>query len=386
MKIINQRVFIDLFAEAYSKCFGTSLTEPLSETESRHFSNTIFDKTGLVIGAKTIKNFSIYILTPGEAKQENPSVATLDTLSRYVLNAPYISEVERKEKEGHYSYWYQFKGSKTKLRNIKSKPVTKKVVSMIGGLIVLVFFLLYWFARTGNSPVADNFLFLQEDSLHKRGWILQSKDERWWGKRDEQPAHLTLYTLKGDNWPDSANAPIIKNLLLRKLPTDCFITEIRLDDFLPKQNWQQAGILLLEDTIPGSKCIRLSIGYNDFFGGFAKPGEIIVQGIITGDHNGSKPEEIIHLPLFALKPGQESLVHNNLRKSGLQIEKNGKHFRFLYSTSPLENFAFKEVLRTDLSIHPNYIGIFALQGFTRDTVYIPARFSYFSLLSTKCRD
>ncbi|HEV8084154.1 MAG TPA: hypothetical protein VGP55_13185, partial [Chitinophagaceae bacterium] len=90
---------------------------------------------------------------------------------------------------------------------------------------------------------------VQDDSLKKHGWFVQEKDELWWNRRHQMPSHLTLFTLRGDNWADSANnKPVIKNLLLRKITSDCFTAEIHLDKFVPMHRWQQAGILLLEDT------------------------------------------------------------------------------------------------------------------------------------------
>ena len=61
MDELNKKAFAKLFREAYQKCFGSPLTGPLSETESKHFGNSILDVTGLVIGAKSIKNYSAYI-------------------------------------------------------------------------------------------------------------------------------------------------------------------------------------------------------------------------------------------------------------------------------------------------------------------------------------
>jgi hypothetical protein len=69
----------------------------------------IFDNTGLTVGWKSLKNYSFFILSDPPGKQENPSVATLDTLARYVLHAPYTTETERKKKEGHYPYWYRYR-------------------------------------------------------------------------------------------------------------------------------------------------------------------------------------------------------------------------------------------------------------------------------------
>src|SRR4051812_22492157 len=101
--------FIYLFKAAYEKCFGHRLEKPLNETESKLFYNNVFEQTGLVIGWKSIKNYSSYVLNDTQGKQENPSIATLDTLARYVLNAPYTNELERKNKENHYPYWFEYK-------------------------------------------------------------------------------------------------------------------------------------------------------------------------------------------------------------------------------------------------------------------------------------
>lgn len=397
MKDVTNIAFISLFKGSFKKCFGFELLTPISETEAKHFSNQIMDATGLVIGAKSLKNYSSYILNPNE-NPENPSVATMDTLARYVLNAPYTDEVQRKNKEAHHPYWYQYRNSiiseeektveemqePTKPKNVPAK--NKKwfalfIALLIIGIIILAIF---FFPSKTIESFSDDFHSVNEDSLKNNGWFLQSKDEQWWQKRNEMPSHLTLFTLRGDNWKDSANAPEIKNLLLRKINPDCFTAEIHLDDFVPMQKWQQAGILLLEDTTFSSKCIRLSIAFNDFFGGFSRPKEIIIQAISSNGKNLNNPEEIIHLPVFSIAPGQDSLITINLAKSALRIEKNRNHFRFLYAVGQVENFAFKEALSKELDIDAKYIGIFALQGFVNDTNYIPAHFKFFSLNNASC--
>src|SRR4051812_12274163 len=107
MNSLDFSVFVNLFRQACMKCFGHPLEEPLSETESKLLYNKIFGQTGLTIGWKSLKNYSIFVFA-GSDKQENPSTATLDTLARYVLDAPYTTETERKEKEPHFPYWYRY--------------------------------------------------------------------------------------------------------------------------------------------------------------------------------------------------------------------------------------------------------------------------------------
>src|ERR1700681_3821206 len=99
MNELDTQAFESLFKEAFEKCFGYPLKESLSETESKLFYNKIFDQTGLVVGWKSLKNYSFFILEGPDVKPENPSVATMDTLARYVVDAAYSSETERKEKE-----------------------------------------------------------------------------------------------------------------------------------------------------------------------------------------------------------------------------------------------------------------------------------------------
>lgn len=403
MKDLNNEAFISLFKEAYKKCFGFDLKDLLSETESKLFSNKIYEETGLVIGAKSIKNYSLYITRSLETKQENPSVATLDTFARYVLKAPYTDEVKRKATEKHYPYWFEYRNTFTPAKSEKAvgtnlaenqtgkekernkKPVFFTAIAVL--LISLVFLARHFLTITTNESFSDNFNTVHDDSLKKQGWMVQEKDELWWSRRNQIPSHLTLFTLPGDNWADSANnKPVIKNLLLRKITSDCFTAEIHFDDFVPARRWQQAGILLLEDTAFSGKSVRVSIAFNDFFGGYNKPKEIILQAISSRENNLYNPEEIVHMPIFSIEPGQEALVATNLRKSAIKIEKNGRHFRFLYATGQADNFAFKEALTKDLEIQPKYIGIFALQGFVNNTNYIPVHVKAFTLTNTSCSE
>jgi hypothetical protein len=387
MNDLDASVFKELFKEACRKCFGHPIINPLSETEGRLFAGKIFDQTGLVIGAKSIKNYSFYIINSSEGKEENPSVATLDTLARYVLNAPYTDETQRKTKESHYPWWFQYKDQF--YRTLK-KPVKKRssylimILGTIPVIIIVVLLLLFRPVRGKSKEFDDDFHAVSEDSLSARGWFVKAIDSAYWNKRNEKPGYLTLFTLKGDNWPDSVNKPGIKNLLLRKNVSDCFITEIHLSEFFPEQNWQQAGILLLEDTNFTAKSLRLSLVYNDFYGGFPKSKEIIIQAIISNGKNADKPEEITHQLVFRIDSANEELVKQNLQHSALRIEKKGTKFRLLYANGIMANSAFKEVISRDIDMNPRFIGLFALKGFVDSAAIIPAHFDFFSYTPEQC--
>ena len=75
-----------------------------------------------------------------------------------------------------------------------------------------------------------------------------------------------------------------------------------------------------------------------------------------------------------------------MQNAALRIEKTGNHFRFLYSTGSGANFAFKEAFVRDIELKPEYIGIFALQGFVKDTNYMPVHFNFFSLVNNNCEN
>ncbi len=391
MRIQDKKIFFSLYSEACQKCFGLSLSEPLSDADSKILSNRILEQTGLVIGAKSIKNYSAFLLKtiPGRPREENPSTATLDTLARYVLNAPYTDELKRKNFESHYPYWYDYRNRFSNKKSAGEKLLVSRKTFAIVLIAVLIsvtslFIIKMHLHRAGKSYFRDNFNSVNEDSLVDKGWIVKSVDTTWWNMRGERPGHLALYTLRGDNWSLGNNKPLIRNLLMHKINSECFTVEISLSDFIPMHNWQQAGLLLSEDSSFSGKMIRLSISYNDFFGGVPKSPEIIIQAISSSESGSlSKPEEIAHYPLFTIEPGKENIVSSNLSRSALKIEKRGTHFRFLYSISEKESFAFREALSGNFNIRPEFVSIFAIQGWS-DNELIPAYFDSFMLDTSPC--
>lgn len=385
----EREVFQVLLKEAYLKCFNKELSSVLSETDSKFFSNEIFETTGLTIGWKSLKNYVSSFLKTTPDKPENPSIATLDTLARYVLKAPVTSEAQRKINEGHYPFWFRYK-EKCNLKEEKAgtakKPFPRKFIAYAGFTLMVILFLAFQFFRT-SAPLqfAENFNSVAEDSLKANGWFVQSKDSFFWQKRNQKAGHLTLYTLKGDNWRDSTENPTIPNLLLREIPFDCFTIEAHLTEFFPFKNWQQAGILLLEDTVFQGKSLRMSLAFNDFFGGYVKPKEILIQTISSNGGITNKPEEISHYPIFNIADKQDSIaLRKNLMNSSFRIEKQGSKWRFLFAGGSAKNTAFKEIVSHEFDFRPNYVGLFALRGFVADTGTTAAHFNFFSLAKEKC--
>ncbi|MGZ3872898.1 MAG: hypothetical protein ACXVJD_08265, partial [Mucilaginibacter sp.] len=179
--------------------------------------------------------------------------------------------------------------------------------------------------------------------------------------------------------------PGIKNLLVRRVPSGCFTAELHLENFIPKEEWQQAGMLLMEDTTFTGRSIRLSLGYNDYFGGMKRPREILIQAITSLGHGFGKPEEIAHKVLFYPDSIDKSLITNNLQHSALRVEKHGNKFRFLYAGGAGENTAFKEVTAHEFEMTPKYIGLFAIKGFTNASI-APVAIKFFRLASEPCEE
>ncbi|HWB25254.1 MAG TPA: hypothetical protein VG738_07230 [Chitinophagaceae bacterium] len=392
MNELDNQAFIQLFKDACEKCFGSPLKTTLTETESKLLCNTIIDKTGLIIGFKSIKNYSAYVVNEAPGKQENPSPATLDTLARYVLDAPYTDEIKRKKFESHYPYWFDYKNKllqptlKEEIAVIK-KNRNKTIYTIAALLAILTGVVWLFIHRDSSETFTDNFTTTDKDSMAARGWMLNAEDTGFWGRRGETPNALTMFTLKGDNWPDTINKQCIKNLLVRQIPGDCFTAEVHLEKFIPYQNWQQAGILLMEDTSFNGRSMRLSIAYNDYMGGLPISRNIIIQAIASLGSNFSKPEEIAQLPLFNLDTAEKTpVILHSLDHAALRIEKKGSQFRLLYADGVSKTTAFKEIVSRDFDMKPRYIALFALKGFVDSTANMPVKFTFFKLTTNNCNE
>ncbi|SIS03254.1 hypothetical protein SAMN05421821_119106 [Mucilaginibacter lappiensis] len=379
-------VFSTLYREAYVLCFKQPLKQPVSETESKLFYNQIWEHTGLSIGWRSLKNYSFYVLGNENEKQENPSIATLDALARYVLKAPYTNEVTRKNNEAHHPYWFLYRERYLEKVEVAPKAKNRFPVFAVLGIIILIsgIALYWWYKSQAALSFTDDFKRTDEQSFQNKGWQVVNKNDEYWMKRNSLANSLTLFTLPGDNWPDTSSAPSIQNLLIRKLPQNCFKAELQMESFIPAGEWQQAGLLLLADSSLNSPSIRISLGYNDFFGGNQQPKEVIVQAISTPG-NGEKPEEFIHFKVLAPDSAAEKpVLFGNLKHTALRIEKQGRHYRFLYAGGLTVNDAFKELAVKDLITEPRYVAIFALKGRVKDTPVVPVVIRKFILQQLPC--
>lgn len=378
MELSSKDEFSILFEAVCEKCFGKVSNTPLNETESKKLSHEIEEHTGLVIGWKSLKNYSLAIFGSYPQKKENPSISTLDTLARYFYDAPQTDELSRRRDESHYPYWFKYRASHIPEKLILPPPTIRTpnyLFSVMGGVLVGVMVLGFFFVSFWEEKVdtfEDDFEDVSERSLQKKGWVLKEKLDSLWHKNASKKQHLTLYTLKGDNILSNADDLLkIRNLMIRPLSSEDFSVELYLSGFVPTQNWQQTGVILLEDSTFNSKNLRVSIVYNDFFGGYKKNPEINIQIVAQLTKQPTKPEEIAQVPIFSVASKTDSLVTQNLRKSAIRIEKRGNLFRFLFTSGQKKLFAFKEIESKEMPITPRYIAIYASSGNTSNPSIIP---------------
>lgn len=158
MSKTDEKAFFRLFLEAYEKCFWKSMDTPISETESKYFSNDIQERTGLVISKKSIKDYSFYILNANTTTQDLPSPAILDTLARYITNASKTDEVTRKKNETQFKYWQTYRDTFAKAispKRRRRKPIfvfNFKIWDLIVALFLLTTIAIYLY-RNNNISV-----------------------------------------------------------------------------------------------------------------------------------------------------------------------------------------------------------------------------------------
>jgi hypothetical protein len=396
--------FARLFGDAYRKCFSAAFAAPLTEAESHRLSVEIAESTGLEIGWKSLKNYSQFLLGQS-SRAENPSLPTLDTLARYVVGAPRTDEARRRSRERHYPYWVRYREalrppdadptpeSRTErmqpappiARDATMRPAPGRpiVLVAVAALVLALLVVIGRWRGARGEQFTDEFDDVSAAGLAARGWSAQRVDSAHWTRRAERPGHLTLFTLQGDNWPHAGQAPGIADLLVRPVPADCFLVDVRFTSFVPSANWQQAGLLLLEDTAFAGRSVRMSIGYNDFSGGFPKTREIIVQAITSLGRASDKPEEIVHHRLFLVDSAEAPLVRQNLQSSALRIEKRGGRLRLLASAASMRNAAFKEVGATEFDFQPKYVAVFAMKGYVPESAVVPVHVDAFG--QSACR-
>lgn len=186
------------------------------------------------------------------------------------------------------------------------------------------------------------------DSLRSHGFEWIDFDPQWWSKQ-LRDSTLTLYTLRGDYWYDTPDTPMITNVLLKKIKCrSCKIT-MKLGGFNPVQDYQQAGIILLDAAKTRNDNIRFTLAACST----CKPPR---QGLqMVKNVRGDVIEKLQHVgeitPNSSL--GNQSLWLRMEYKDGL--------VRFFYHWGA-EYSSFAEIASMEIDFVPAYVGLVAFRG------------------------
>lgn len=186
------------------------------------------------------------------------------------------------------------------------------------------------------------------DSLQARGFEWLDFDPDWWSKQ-LRDSMLTLYTLRGDYWCDAADTPLISNLLLKKLNCkSCKIT-VKLGGFNPVQDYQQAGIILLDAIKTRENNIRFTYAACSS----CNPPR---QGLqMVKNDRGDVIEKFKHTGEIASNPSRSN------QSLWLRMEYKDGQMRFFYHWGA-EYSSFSEIASMDIDFVPAYIGLVAFRG------------------------
>lgn len=225
-----------------------------------------------------------------------------------------------------------------------------------------------WFEqpRYWEEPFDD----VSVEGLKSRGWEILDYDSVAFSKQ-LRPGHLTLYTLRGDYWVVPTDSPKITNLLLRKVDSERFKVSIRLSNFNPAQDYQQAGIMLLDKYKTRTHNIRTTL----VACGTCNPSSQILQ--IIRREKGAAYEQQYKMRSWpkGSTPPQEAPTY------WLQLKFDRGKCTFYWHGN--EEFAsFQEFAKMDFDFEPRYIAIAAFRGLRdssknlNNSEAIPAFFDY----------
>lgn len=259
---------------------------------------------------------------------------------------------------------------------VKFSAITRnKVVLLVAGILFIGIFIMILMLSVGRPYYfEEHFNFESISDLEARGWYILDKNEDLL-KQQDMPGFLKLYTLNGDYWYTPPDSPVIENLLIRKINcNECDII-VKIVDFNPTENYQQAGFFLLDSKLTRNNNLRMTYAYN--FRSFDDPVGTDEQKfqIIYREHG--YPEEFSD---FELSPTDEQTHRDSIY---LRMKVRGYEVSFLKHVGE-EYESFREITnaKVSLNFHPKYIGIAAFRGIRNaegkrnESATIPAYFDY----------
>lgn len=181
------------------------------------------------------------------------------------------------------------------------------------------------------------------DGLKKNGWEIADFDSSLWFPQNRS-GMLTLRTSRGDYWFTPPDTPVIHNLLFKKLPEcPCFKLTFKIRDFRPNENFQQVGVVFLNDRKERNHNIRVTTAV----GGVSHKLQVIKR------EHGQAYELSQPLRNIETDPPIDSIW--------VVVEKRDNEFEFFYNLRN-EYGPFTSFAKMTFDFEPAYIGIGAFNG------------------------
>ena len=209
-----------------------------------------------------------------------------------------------------------------------------------------------------DVPFKEDFINVSDSALAANGWMLQDPDSAHWKLRDTNPGFLTLYTVKGDNWVGGRAQPYLKNRLTRRCHFGAsYKIEFEIRDFFPDQNFQQCGILLMEDSSLSSQLVRVNLGHGrvveDNYGFY----NLQVLFFEAGEHQ-RPTEHPVNFFQSSLDEYDYYIRKFNYVAIRLEVEGGMLRVHTLTGTEPGWSFQ-KKLSDVPMDFQPRYLAIYA---------------------------
>jgi len=217
----------------------------------------------------------------------------------------------------------------------------------------------------------EDFNDVSVEGLKSRGWEILDYDSVAFSKQ-LKPGTLTTHTLWGDYWCAPLQPPIITNLLLKKINSKSGKITFKLVDFHPLQDYQQAGIFLLDKNRKRNHNIRITFAACV---SCSRPRQSFQM--VKREH-GTAYEKTF---LMSIWPDNSPPPKDTLTPLWVQVQFEQNKFRF-YAHEWHETASFVEIGEFDFDFEPYYIAVGAFRGMTNGkgelntSASIPAFFDY----------
>jgi hypothetical protein len=303
------------------------------------------------------------------------SVSTNRLRKFFYYTNPDVCEISRLENPSFGNDFIQalVKYTEAETKSNSPQPVLSQRKTPGYSITLLLLFMLMvgvgawmWMEHDKPQKWEEDFSDVTADGLKARGWEILDYDSASFDQQTKS-GYLTVYTHRGDYWWAPPDTPVITNLLIKKIENKSFRITIKIDDFNPCHDYQQAGIILLDKTRNRSHNIRFT---------FAADNTHQLLQMVKREHGITYEKkdilrswELNHPPTSPVTP------------MWLQIQVDGNRFRF-FGHKGAEFDSFWESGDFYFDFTPVYVGIGAFRGIRNrerqwnNAEAIPAFFDY----------